>query len=105
MSIVTALISKSALINNVKIVKNIAKKSKARIIAMVKSNAYGHDLNTVANILCDYIDIFAVARLYEAFKLRKNGVTKPIMLMQGFLHKDELKIAMNLDLDLVIVFF
>lgn len=73
----------------------------AHILAMVKSDAYGHGAAVVAKALCD-VDGFGVARLQEALLLREVGITKPIFLMGGFFHTDELQAALQLNLTVVI---
>ncbi len=50
---------------------------------MVKANAYGHGLLETARTLPD-ADAFGVARLEEALRLRAGGITKPVLLLEGF---------------------
>ena len=45
----------------------------AKIMAVIKANAYGHGMLAVAHSLPD-VDAFAVARVPEALQLRENGV-------------------------------
>ena len=56
--------------------------SSSKFMAIVKSNAYGHDLDTVARALNDSVDGFGVVRLEEAMHLRAQS-TLPILIMQG----------------------
>ncbi len=50
------------------------------VIAVVKSNAYGHGLVEVAKALEDAeADMFAVTSIEEAVTLRQSGITKPIL--------------------------
>jgi alanine racemase len=51
-------------------------------MAVIKANAYGHGLVTVAKQLGN-ADSFAVARLPEALQLRESGIDKPIVLLAG----------------------
>lgn len=51
----------------------------AKVIAVVKANAYGHGLIPVARYLQDKADMLAVARLEEAVKLREAGIETPIL--------------------------
>ncbi|MGI9338091.1 MAG: alanine racemase [Gammaproteobacteria bacterium] len=53
------------------------------IIAVIKSDAYGHGLLTVADALADIADAFAVAKIADAKKLRANGMIKPVLLISG----------------------
>ena len=57
--------------------------SARRLLAVVKSDAYGHDLLTTATALKDEADGFAVVAMEDAITLRQQGVEKPILLMQG----------------------
>ncbi|HBO39539.1 MAG TPA: alanine racemase [Pasteurellaceae bacterium] len=86
----TAKISSVALKHNLQTIKQKAPNSK--IIAVVKANAYGHGLIFVASALEDSVDCFGVARLEEALKLRSNGITKPILLLEGFFSSKDLPI-------------
>ena len=85
----TAEICLQSLQHNVQQIKNIAPHSK--IMAVVKANAYGHGLLSVASALTD-VDAFAVARVEEALTLRSGGIVKPILLLEGFFSTDELPI-------------
>jgi alanine racemase len=93
------LIDLSALEYNYRHIKNITQNKK--IMAMVKANGYGHDINLAAEGL-KHADNFGVACLEEATELRKSGITKPITLMEGFFMPEELKLVHELSLDLVI---
>lgn len=62
----------------------VRKRAKARnIIAVIKSDAYGHGLLTVADTLADVADAFAVAKMDDAKKLRARGIDKPVLLISG----------------------
>jgi alanine racemase len=54
-----------------------------KLLAVVKADAYGHGAVACAHALHDLADGFAVAFLEEAIKLRENGITKPILLLEG----------------------
>jgi alanine racemase len=56
------------------------------ILAVVKNNAYGLGLDTVAPILAEWPEIagFAVVKADAAFALREAGITKPVLLMGMF---------------------
>jgi alanine racemase len=75
--------------------------SPSKIMAMVKSDAYGHGLLQVAKSLTD-IDAFGVACLDEALILRRSGIAKRIVLMSGFSNVTELSIIDKYGLDAVI---
>ena len=81
----TALIDRQALIDNFHVIKNLA--PQAKILAVLKANAYGHGLERIAQTLISHdeqADAFGVARLDEALALRAAGVVKPIVLLEGF---------------------
>ncbi len=94
-----AIINSSALQNNLQCVRNYSPNSK--VLAMVKSNGYGHGVVNVVNALVSS-DGFGVAYLREALQLRKAGVTQPIFLMEGFMHQEELADIAAHDLTIVI---
>lgn len=56
-----------------------------KLLAVVKANAYGHGAVQCAQALHDIADGFAVAFVQEAIELRENGITKPIVLLEGAL--------------------
>jgi alanine racemase len=98
-SLIRALISGSALRANLKVLRQRA--PGARIMAVVKANAYGHGLVPTALALPD-ADAFAVARLGEAIALREAGVAQPIVLLEGVFDAAQLAIAARLSFDLVV---
>ena len=57
----------------------------AKVMTMVKANAYGHGLDGVAPYIEPYVDSFGVAILEEGIQLRKLGITKPILVAGGTL--------------------
>lgn len=57
----------------------------AKVMSMVKANAYGHGVDGVAPYLEPYVDYFGVALLEEAIHLRELGVRKPILVAGGVL--------------------
>ena len=82
------LINTDALLNNLKRVREFSPKS--QVMAVIKANAYGHGMLAVAGVL-DSADMFAVAMPEEAFALRDSGCTKPLLVLHGFNHIDELQ--------------
>lgn len=75
-------ISKSALIHNVKQFRKVA--GTASLMAVVKSNAYGHDSMLVSKVLQPYVDWFGTANLSEALELRANKIRKPILVLNYY---------------------
>ena len=78
-------ISKSALSHNLRAFRKIIG-PKVRLMAVVKSNAYGHGLPEVAR-LCQKnqeVDYFCTVNLSEALILRQNGIKKPILVLSYY---------------------
>lgn len=63
-------------------------------MAVIKANAYGHGMVTVAQHLSD-VDAFAVARVPEALLLQQNGIEAPIVLLAGVMTAAELASAIE----------
>src|SRR5215211_7099245 len=57
----------------------------AKVMPMIKANAYGHGVDGVAPFIEPYVDYFGVAILEEAIHLRELGITKPILVAGGTL--------------------
>ena len=57
----------------------------AKVMPMVKANAYGHGVDGVAPFIEPYVDYFGVAILEEGIQLRDFGVKKPILVAGGTL--------------------
>lgn len=85
--------------HNLQQVKALA--PKANIMAMVKSNAYGHGVDYAVDYLSD-ANAFGLARLHEAQRLRQLGVKKDLILVEGFLEPEELQAVEQDDLQIVI---
>lgn len=82
-----ALVDAQALRHNFQQVKKHA--SDARVMVVVKANAYGHGLNWVASTL-NQADAFAVASVEEGIQLREAGLPQPVCLLTGFFEASEL---------------
>ena len=57
----------------------------AKVMPMVKANAYGHGVNGLAPYLEPYVDYFGVALVEEGIHLRELGIRKPILVAGGTL--------------------
>ncbi len=55
----------------------------AKVMIIVKANAYGHGLAEVAKYLAPYADALGVAVLEEGILLRELGITVPIIVLGG----------------------
>ena len=74
---------------------------KSNFMAVIKSDAYGHNIENVVTNIDDSVDGYGVVRISEAKKIRKIS-NKKILLMQGIYSDDELHKAIELNLDTVI---
>lgn len=86
---IVATIHTAALRQNLAIARQAAAGS--RVWSVVKANAYGHGIDRVWQSLSD-TDGFALLNLEEAILLRERGWKKPILLLEGFFHRDELEL-------------
>ncbi len=95
----TAVIDRQALLKNFNFIKSIA--PKAKMLAVLKANAYGHGLEIIAKAL-PHADAFGVARIDEALSLIKAGIKQPIVLLEGFFSPDDLPIIAEHNLQIII---
>lgn len=84
-----ALIHRAALRHNLGVARRAA--PHARLLAVVKANAYGHGLLRAASGLAD-ADGFAVLELDAAVRLRDNRYDGPIVLLEGCFEPSELSV-------------
>lgn len=91
-----AIVDAQALRHNLAEVRRRA--PRARVMAIVKANGYGHGLVWVATTLAAAADAFGVASAEEALVLREAGVTRPICLLEGFFEAEELPLLAQHDL-------
>jgi alanine racemase len=97
--IVSASIDTAALRHNLEVVRDYA--PGARVMAVIKANAYGHGLVPVAAAL-DSADAFAVARVDEGLALRAAGIKKSIVLLEGVFDVAQLHAALAAEFELVV---
>jgi alanine racemase len=97
--LIRALIDTAALRHNLGTIRAYA--PGAKVMAVVKANAYGHGLVTTALALAD-ADAFAVARLEEGLALRSAGVRGPIVLLEGVFSAEQLAEAAHHRFELVV---
>ncbi len=96
---VKAYIDLVALKSNLNQVRAFA--PKAKILAVIKANAYGHGMIRVAKQLSQ-ADAFGVESVDEAIKLRNNGFLHRILLLEGVFSAAELTMVIQHRLDFVI---
>ena len=87
---ISATISRQALRHNLEVAKRHA--DGACIWAVVKANAYGHGLRRVVAAL-EGADGYALLELDTAVQLRGSGVSRPLLLIEGFFGVDELEVC------------
>ncbi|HEY0963759.1 MAG TPA: alanine racemase [Pseudomonadales bacterium] len=90
---IRATIDRGALSHNLAIARQHARG--ARVLAMIKANAYGHGLVAVADAL-QGADALGVTDINEAEQLRAGGCDRPIVVLQGLIDRSEIpRIAMQ----------
>lgn len=96
---IRASISTSALKHNLAVVRRHAPNSK--VMAVVKANAYGHGLLTVAAALSS-ADGFATVDIEDAIRLREADFQQTLLLLNGFFTAKELPLLAEYRLSTVI---
>tara|TARA_Y100000768_G_scaffold283839_1_gene218449 strand:+ start:1596 stop:2651 length:1056 start_codon:yes stop_codon:yes gene_type:complete len=94
------IINSKILRKNISYIKNKLKK-KSKFMAVIKSDAYGHDLENVAKDIDDLVEGYGVVRINEAKRIRSLS-SKKILLMQGIYSQSEFSDAKEYGLDVVI---
>ncbi len=79
---VYAKIDLSAVVHNIEEIHKLVQPS-AQIIAVVKTDGYGHGAPEVAGAIehFGYLFGFAVATAQEAYELRRHGIQKPVLVL------------------------
>lgn len=57
----------------------------ARVMVVLKANAYGHGVDGVAPFIAPFADYLGVATVEEGIHLRQLGITRPILVLGGTL--------------------
>ena len=96
---IQATIHLNALAHNLNIAK--AKAPKAKVMAVIKANGYGHGLLNAALGLKE-ADGFAVLSLDEALTLRSAGYQQTILLLEGAFSADEMQAIGQHQISLVV---
>lgn len=94
-----AVIDLQALRHNYRLARE---STRAKALAVIKADAYGHGAVRVAQALEDEANGFAVACIEEALELRAAGIRAPILLLEGFFEADELALIVEHDLWFVV---
>jgi alanine racemase len=97
--LIRAVVDTAALRHNLGTIRAYA--PGAKVMAVIKANAYGHGLVATALALAD-ADSLAVARIDEAVQLRGAGVRAPIVLLEGVFNAEQLAEAARQRFELVV---
>lgn len=89
-----------ALAGNIAVLRSYMPRS--RLLAMVKADAYGHGVATVAPWLQGQVDALGVAFIDEALALRAQGITAPIAVLEGVFTATELEAARAAELQIAV---
>src|SRR6185436_12577155 len=81
-SLTEILISRKALIHNLRQFRKVL--GKTQLMAVVKSNAYGHGSFAVSKTAAALVDRFGTASGSEALALREMGIKKPILVLNYY---------------------
>ncbi len=65
-------------------------KSETGMVAVIKTDGYGHGAVPIARTIENIVDAFAVATIDEAINLKVNGLVKPVYIL-GFTHESRYK--------------
>ena len=95
----TVGIDREAMASNLDRVRAYAPAS--RVMAVIKANAYGHGVLAAAAAL-HAADAFVVAMPAEAVTLRRAGINKPLVVLQGFADADEVRLCVKYELQPVV---
>lgn len=80
-------VDSDALAHNLQVIKQ--KAAGAKVMAVIKSDAYGHGLLTAAKSF-KAADALAVTSTDEAMLCRQAGITTPLLMLSGYFDADEL---------------
>ena len=72
---------------NIRTIRSMAM-HQARVIVVVKADAYGHGLSEIAPRLDGDVDLFGVANLVEAQTIRATGALAPILILSPALPEE-----------------
>lgn len=88
----------SALEHNLRVVRRC---TDARVMAVIKADAYGHGLLRSAEALRE-ADGFALLDIRDAIQLREAGFRQPILLLEGFFAANDLPLLAEYELTSVV---
>ncbi len=80
-------INLNAVYNNIVNLKNNTRQG-TNVIAVVKTDGYGHGAVPIARTIDELVSAFAVATIDEAINVRRHGITKPVYVI-GYTHHSQ----------------
>lgn len=98
-TLIRAIVDTAALRHNLGVAR--ARAPGARVMAVIKANAYGHGVLPAAMALAE-ADGFAVARLDEGLALRAAGLTNRVLLLEGVFGAEQLALAAQQRFELMV---
>ncbi len=97
---VSARIDLDAIRKNIITMKSLLAEN-TKMLAVIKANAYGHGAINIAKSIDDISDYYGLATIEEAIELRKEGISKPLLLL-GRTPLQEFEEAIENDVSLTI---
>ncbi|MDE0300763.1 MAG: alanine racemase [Candidatus Poribacteria bacterium] len=88
MPLTTVEISKSALKHNIEQLKAILPPD-FTLIAVIKANAYGHEMTGVAEAIKDGVSYMAVSTVEDGLALRESGIDRKLLIMGNVDYRDK----------------
>lgn len=90
------IINKDDLKHNINKIKEQAKKSETKVIAVVKGNGYGLGLIEYSKFLIDQgVDLLAVATVEDVVKLREAGIQEDILMLSSTCVEEDAKLLIE----------
>lgn len=90
------IINKQDLKHNINVIKEKAKETETKVIAVVKGNGYGLGLVEYAKFLIDNgIELLAVSTTEEAVALREAGIKEDVLMMSSTCIEEEVKLLIE----------
>lgn len=94
------IIDLDALRQNCRLAKSLS--GRGKVVAVVKADAYGHGAADIALTIEPEVSMFAVSCMEEALALRKQGVSLPILLLEGCFSEDEYGLAATQNMQITV---
>ena len=97
---VSADIDLNAILHNIQEARRLIRKE-AKLMAVVKADAYGHGAIPVAREAEEFVDAFAVSNLEEGIELRHAGIKKQILIL-GYTALEQIEDAIAYDITMTV---